>query len=587
MKLIFLILISHSLFAQTYETTVEDIIFNSSSRIVLSREMIQKSQSKDIPSLLATAANVSITSTPFQPTSISIRGGDSGHVLILVDGIPFYDPSTIQRTGNLSTLNIKSVKSIEILKGSQSVLYGGQALGGVIKIETLPDTDSRNFLGEVGTQNYLALGTAYSANGLIARGYHKQRNSESPAKGSSETYLSNKQNFDLAYKWQGSTDGHVKGTYLRDSGFSPSSDMNFKIVDVDDFKLSSEQGLLSSQVKFKNVKWRPKLSVGLQNGLRHFHLPPSSLNPFPINEVYKSNFHFIRLDFRTFQSDAITADVGFNYSAENFVFQDFNIKQTDAALEQRGLFTKMTNVINSDTEFSYGGRIENWSNNDPVTVYQVGLTHKKTRAEVSTGYKAPTLYQLYSNFGNPDLKEEKGKQISLIQDFTLSESQNISLTLFNSRFKNLISTAGTFPAIRYVNIKHTETYGAELSYNNQFGPGQSIIVNLSYQEPRDLDAHTWLPRRPLANGSARYLFGNDVHQGTIELAYVGTRKDLGPTGTETLSSYSVANLGYNYFKGKTQSYYLRIDNLASSRYEETYGYFAESISVLAGWTGNY
>ncbi len=587
MKLIFLILFSSQLFAQTYETTVEDIIFNSSSRIVLSQEMIQKSQSKDIPSLLATAANVSITSTSFQPTSISIRGGDSGHVLVLVDGIPFYDPSTIQRTGNLSTLNIKSVKSIEILKGSQSVLYGGQALGGVIKIETLPEVDSRSLLGEVGTQEHLALGTEYAENGLLVRGFHKQRNSESPAKGSSETYSSNKQNIDLAYKWQGSTEGYIKGTYLRDSGFSPSSDMNFQIVDVDNFKLSSEQGLLSTQVKFKDVKWRPKLTLGLQNGLRHFHFPSSALNPFPIDEDYKSNFQFIRLDLRTYLSDTIAVDVGLNYSAENFIFQSFNIEEADAVLEQRGLFTKITNVINSNTELSYGARIENWSNQDPVSVFQVGLSHKKTRAEVSTGYKAPTLYQLYSSFGNPDLNEEEGTQISLIQDFSLTDSQNISVTLFNSRFRNLISTTGTFPAIRYVNVRETETKGAELSYNNQFGHGQSVILNLSYQEPRDLDAHTWLPRRPLINGSLRYLFGNEVHQGTAEFVYVGNRKDLGPSGTETLSSYGVANLGYNYFSGKTQTYYVRIDNLASSRYEETYGYFAEGISVIAGWTGSF
>ncbi len=587
MKLLFLILFSSQLFAQTYETTVEDIIFNSSSRIVLSQEMILKSQSKDIPSLLATAANISITSTSFQPTSISIRGGDSGHVLILVDGIPFYDPSTIQRTGNLSTLNIKSVKSIEILKGSQSVLYGGQALGGVIKIETLPDVDSRNVLGQIGTQDHLAFGAEYSQNGLLVRGSHHQRNSESPAKGSSETYSSNKQNIDLAYKWKSSTDGYIKGTFLRDSGFSPSSDMNFQIVDVDNFKLSSEQGLLSSQVKFKNVNWRPKVSVGLQNGLRHFHFPSSALNPFPLDEDYKSNFQFIRLDLRTFESETMTVDLGINYSAENFVFQSFNIEEADAVLEQRGLFTKITNVIDSDTEFSYGGRLENWSNKDPVTVFQVGLTHKKSRAEVSTGYKAPTLYQLYSNFGNPDLNEEEGTQISLIQDFTLSESQNISVTLFNSRFKNLISTTGTFPAIRYVNIRDTETNGVELSYNNRFSQEQSVILNLSYQEPRDLDAHTWLPRRPLTNGSARYLFGNDVHQGTLELVYVGTRKDLGPSGTEIVSSYGVVNLGYNYSSEKTQTYYLRMDNIASSRYEETYGYFAEGISVIAGWTGSF
>ena len=587
MLLLFLSFFSFQCFAQTYETVVEDIVFNSSSRIVLTQDMIEKSQARDIPSLLATSANISITSSPFQPTSISIRGGDSGHVLIIVDGIPFYDPSTIQRTGNLSALNIKSVKKIEIFKGSQSVLYGGQALGGVIKIETLPDQDTRNYLAELGTQSHIAGGAEYSENNILARGYYTERKSGSPKKGSSATYAQDQQNIDLGYRWENSTEGFVKASYVRDHSFSPSSDAFYNIVDVKNFELLSEQGFLSGQVNLKDFKWNPRLTFGLQSGARAYDFPLSSLNPFPIEEDYQSHYQFLRLDLRPFKSDTLTFDLGLNYSFEDFVFKSFNVKEADNILEQRGAFAKITSVIDQDTNLTYGARIENWTQKDPVTVYQIGFSHKKTKAEVSTGYKAPSLYQLHSNYGNPDLKEEKGVQYSLTQDFALGISNELSLTLFYSRFDDLISTTGTFPAIRYVNINKTETRGAEVSYSQKIATGHSIIVNLGYQEPKDLSAHQWLPRRPLANASVRYLLGDQTVNGSAELVAVGPRIDNGPTGRVKISGYLVANLGLNLNLRKADKIYFRIDNIAGSRYEETYGYFAEGPIGVVGLSSTF
>lgn len=566
------LLFSLNCMAQIYETTVQDVVFNSSSRLILTEAMIQKSQAPNVPSLLLTAANISVTSTPFQPTSISIRGGDSGHVLIFVDGIPFYDPSTIQRTGNLAALDIKSIKRIEIIKGSQSVLYGGQALGGVIKIETLPQNDFSEINGEIGSHNHLAFGAEIAKKNFIARGNLKERKADSPAKDSKKTYTQDQNNISLAYRWKNSTEGYIKAHHLYVNSFSPSSDASYQIVDMDNFNLSSEQNFLTSQVQFKETKWNPKLSMGLQNGVRFFVSPNESMD-----EDYKSHFRFIRLDLKPYNSDTLIIDAGINYSYEDFRFEEFDIKKAEAFLEQRGLFTKFTTLINQDNEMSYGARLEDWSGHNPVSVIQVGFSHKKTKVEASTGYKAPTLYQSHSTYGNPDLKEEQGTQYSLSQEF-----KNLSVTVFYSRFKNLISTTGTFPAIRYVNINDTETKGAELSYQID-----SIILNLSYQEPKDLDKNNWLPRRPLVNGSLQYLFGNEQKFGSFEILAVGPRKDVGPNGNVRIPSYVVGNFGYNFVLSPTSKIYSRVNNLTSSRYEETYAYFAEGISGILGWSGSF
>lgn len=587
MTLILLSFFSFYSFAQTYETLVEDIVFNSSSRTVITENQIQKLQSRDLKTLLATAANLSIISNSFQPPSISIRGGDSGHVLILIDGIPFYDPSTIQRTGNLSALNIKSIKRIEIIKGSQSVLYGGQALGGIIKIETIPLQDSQFITLETGSQSQRAVGAEYSKNHFFIQSFLKEKNVESPAKSSSKNYVTNEKQFDLGYQWQDQTEGFIKSTYLTDSSFSPSSDTNYQIVDVSNFKLANEQGFLSSHIKFKNTNGSPQLSFGIQKATRTFDFPLSSLNTFPIQENYKSYFHFFRLDFRPFKSDFMTLDLGLNYSYENFIFKDFNIKENDAFLEQRGVFTKITSLLDAQTVLSYGARVENWSGKNVVSVYQVGLSHKKSKFEISTGYKAPSLYQLKSSYGNPNLNEEQGAQINLTQDFEIDRKINFSMTVFYSRFKNLISTTGTFPQLRYINLNETETKGAEAYWTQEFKSGHSIMANLGYQEPKNLETNQWLPRRSLLNASLSTLLARHRHGGSAELLYRGPRNDNGPSGVTKLSGYLTANIGYHYAISLNDKIYFRLDNIGNNRYEETYGYFAEGLSALAGWSGHF
>ncbi len=556
-----LLFLSFTAFAQNYETVVEDIVFSSSSRIVITEDMIKKSHARDLPSLLLTTANVSITSNQFQPTSISLRGGNSGHVLIIVDGIPFYDPSTIQRTGNVSSLNIKTIKKIEVIKGSQSVLYGGQALGGVIKIETLGDTNS-GFL-EAGTQSFYSGGLEYSSERFIARGSYAEKKAESSARNSSKNYPLDQQNVDLVYRWKNNTDGYVKASYLRDSRYSPSSDINYQIIDVSDFKLSSEQGLVSSQVFFKELAWQPRFSFSLQNGLRFYDFPSQ-----PMNEDYKSRTHFIRIDAKPVRTQNLEIDLGLSYSFEDFIFQEFNYETADAFLEQRGIFAKFTSILDADTILSYGARTENWSGKNPVNVFQIGLSHKKTKAEISTGIKTPTLYQLYSNYGNPDLRAEEGAQASVSQ-----EIDQLSVTVFYSRFKNLISTTGAFPAIQYSNIKKSETRGAEASYTQIFNDQHSAILNVSYQEPKDLSTNTWIARRPLFSSSLRYLYGNIY----AEILHIGPRTDV-----IKLPSYDVFNLG-----ASLNSFYLRIDNIGNNRYQETYGYYSEGISAIVGWTASW
>lgn len=576
---------------QTFETVVEDVVFNTSSRVVIDEKTIKDSRAPNITSLLATQANITITNTPFQPNSVYIRGGDSGHVLILIDGVPFYDASTIQRTFNLNALDIKSVRRIEITKGSQTVLYGGQALSGVIKIETIPeDLHQKTLLqGQIGTQSSHDISVVHTEllsenKGLVFRGQGSWKDAETPVLNSSKTYPRNSWNGEGTYVWMGDFEGFVKANYIQERNYSATSGMTYQIVDTDNFEQYNRQARLFSVLKFNNASWSPRLSLSAQNSLRTFNQPVTAENPFLTDQDYGGNVRSIRLDVTPIKKDKLTVIGGFSYLHEGFVYRDTGAEVSNSFAEQRGVFAKADYKWAPSIEISAGGRVESWEKQNPVSTYQVGLTlFENTKLEVSTGYKIPSLFQLYSTYGNPDLQEERATQYSLSQDIQLGEKQNVSLTFFNSHFSNLIVTQGSFPALKYTNVSKSETRGVELAYTMRPTENSSLFITYGYQEPRDIDSASWLIRRPLVNGSIKYTQYWNKTTGSFEILAVGERLDRDSTTTLTsLPGYAIGNASLSYEFRKDLTLYTRLNNLLDYRYQDTYSFYTEGFSGSLG-----
>lgn len=598
MKKIYLLLsllIGYSASAQetppSFETVVEDVVFNTSSRVVIDEKTIKDSRAPNITSLLASQANVTITNTPFQPNSIYIRGGDSSHVLILVDGVPFYDASTIQRTFNLNSLDIKSVRRIEIIKGSQTVLYGGQALSGVIKIDTIPQdfSEKTGLQGEIGTQNARDISATHTEmigenSGMVVRGHGAWKDAESPVLDSSKTYPRNNWDAEGAYAWKGSVEGHVKASYIQDLNHSASSGMSYKIIDAENFEQYARQLGLASTLKFNEFFWNPRLSLSAQNSLRTFDQPVSASNPMLTDQDYGANLRTVRLDLTPFKNEQFVLNAGLSYIFEDFVYRDLGTEVSNSSSEQRGLFLKADYKVVENVDISAGGRVESWADQNPVTTYQVGLTlFEKTKLEVSTGYKIPSLFQLYSTYGNPDLKEERVTQYSLSQEIPFGERQQLSISFFSSQFSNLIVTQGTYPSLKYTNVNKSETRGVEVVYTLRPTENSSLLMTYGYQEPRDVDNSRWLIRRPLVNGSVKYIHSWGPQTASFEVFGAGERSDRSSNSSfTTLPGYAVANASYSYNLGSGLTAYTRLSNLADYRYQETYSFYTEGFSGVIG-----
>ena len=145
------VLISSQLYAQKDSTRNLDEVFITANKFpnktsltgkvltIITREQLEKSGGKDLAQVLTEQAGLFINganSNPGKDKSVYLRGAKVDHTLITVDGVPLYDPSGIGSNFDIRLLSIDNIERIEILKGSQSTLYGSDAVAGVINIIT-------------------------------------------------------------------------------------------------------------------------------------------------------------------------------------------------------------------------------------------------------------------------------------------------------------------------------------------------------------------------------------------------------------------------------------------------------------------
>lgn len=573
----------------SFETVVEDVLFNTSNRVIIDEKAIKESKAPSITSLLSTQANIDVSNSVFEPSSIFIRGGDFKHVLVLVDGVPFYDAST--RTFNLNSLDVKSVRRIEILKGSQTVLYGGQALSGVIKIETIPAElkTSTVFAGQLGTLNMRDISGMHieridENKAAILRAQGSWKDAMSPVLDSSQVYPQNSVNTEAAYLWGGDIEGNIKAIYIQEYNYLPySNKATYQLADTEDFTQYNRNAGFSSSIKLNKVFWQPRLTLSNQNSIKNYYQPLDPMAGIPTDENYGSSLRTFRIDSVPYKDEHLAIVAGLSYIYEDMVFRNGGLEAANLLAEQRGLFTKADYSISDNLLLTAGGRLENWSDNDLVGTYQAGFTaYKNTKFEISTGYKIPSLFQLRSRYGNPDLKEEKAIQYNLSQDIVINQSQSLSVTVFNSHFSNLIVVKrnGT---LKYTNINKAEIRGLELIYSALLGNDSSLYLSYGYQEPRDLDNNRWLVRRSLVNGSIKYVQHLGAMTGSFEVVGVGEKIDnTSPSTFKSLPGYVTANASFSQNINENLTGYLRLNNLLNHRNEESFSYFGEGFTASIG-----
>lgn len=516
-----------------------------------------------------------------------IRGAQSEQMLVLVDGIELNDPVKPGRGVDLSSIPIENIERIEVLRGPQSTLYGADAIGGVVNIITRQgrgpaagtvkvEGGSFNTWNESveasggDTRGHFAVGASREDSGGISSASKKNGNTEKD--GYDRTELSGRFGWTPAAAY--GVDGVVRWTRSNSDydGFA-----NGKPVDSDDH---AEQDRLlagaNGRLSLLDGRWKQRLGVAMVDHQRDdFSSMGASSFDSRLRQCDWQN------DLRVGERQTVTAGLEYEEETAKSVYEAMGyIDRFDRHTARNKAAYLQDSVTAGPVSAAAGVRVDSHDAFGSETtwrvapVYAVEGTGTRLKASYGTGFKAPSLFQLYSAYGSPDLDPEtsRGWDAGVEQDL-MDERVTAGVTFFRNDFEDMIDY--DFALSRYGNVGRAAARGVEAFVTAR--PTDALTVRASYTytdtENKDTGAALWRRPRNKASIDAAYAFTSKA-RGGASVVYVGERTDIDYAAyqTITLDSYVLAGLRAEYDLRKHVTLFGRVENLLDEQYEEVFGY---------------
>ncbi|ULA63362.1 MAG: TonB-dependent receptor [Nitrospira sp.] len=573
---------------------------------VITAEDMKRQNLRTVIDALRLAQGVAAFSNggPGTDASIRIRGGTSSQTLVLIDGA-IVNSATAggYNFGNLTTDNIER---IEILRGAQSMLYGSDAMGGVINITTKkgqgPPTvgafleygsfttvrEGGTISGKQGIVDYSLALSRWDASSFSAVNYRRgatERDSYRNWTGSARVGvdLPKDGRLDFNFRW---TNSDVALDSI--SATSPAESYGSKMRSQDYiFSGSYRQPLTEWWSQKLTLSRAQEASLFLPGTVQRSLATNVLSTPFgtPNETRVLSNRIEWQHDFRITEMLLLSGGYQFReQQGENDTGLTNRILSSNAGFAQ-------AQVNLWDRFFGTAGvRYDSYNVFGNATTYRLtgGYYSKETdtkfRTSYSTGFRAPSMNELYfPNFGNPNLGPEKSQSMDIgVDQFFLSKSLKLSGGFFWNRYRNLIVTTfdptfcapfSTFSFCpQQLGDASTKGWEASLSYaytsERQFLRGLTFQAQYTNTLTRDLDTAARLPRWPVDQWSM--VIGYQPIEPmwiTVTGRYIGSR--FNTTGNnQSLRAFDVWSLAATYEVTKQVQVYLRAENLFNEKYEE-------------------
>lgn len=487
---------------------------------------------------------------------------------------------------------------IRVLKGPQSLLYGTQAMGGVVLIDNDPDLDSS--LEIAGG----SLNTARGTGELRVRGNRWQL-----AVGGSSLSTEGVSAYDAAVP-RGADgklerDGRQKSSASVIASFDLPSEDQLQIMvsglhdtlsddapPLDDVNARTENRATQWKARYK-ANWNDSADstfmVMGQNTDRE------NKNP---TDVYNSDYYLDQakgqrqtfINRNTIRWLKSLWQVGFEYSDEQGDF--FSNSNTDP---QGSSFSPQVNdesayLVNdwnfASSDLSWGLRGDCQDGKSCQAVYQLSYqwhwaeSQRSVYGILSSGLKRPTLYQLFSSYGDQNLKAETSQayEVGFVQRW--GTPQKLKLSFFDNQFSNLIDY--DFVSSKYMNLDRAKTQGFEIEHQYDAVMWDSQ-VSLAQIYAKDEDSGQSLLRRPVLQGA--WDLGCNIYEPLrvmSEFVYIGDREDsVGANQRVTLPGVLLWNAAVTY-KVAYGQYFLRVNNLGNTFYEDIKNYLTPGRFVWLG-----
>ncbi|MFO8023836.1 TonB-dependent receptor domain-containing protein [Thiohalophilus sp.] len=555
------------------------------STSIIDRGQIESSQARDIMQLLQLEAGIDMARSggPGGNTSLFMRGTNSNHTLVLIDGVR----ASSATTGSFAWAHLapSDIERIEIVRGPRAAHYGSDAVGGVIQIFTRDNKGSHlrvqggsynSRLVEFGTGNskgnldYSLNATHRDTDGFSAT--NKKIDSVSsysdPYNPDDDPYRNNSVSGKLDYRLDDDTRVAFKGWH---SDSERHFDNRSAQEDVLDNQNSTADLRLTRQ---SGANWEQQLSVGYARD----EIETDSSNPSFVrtNRLMADWKHDLTLSDNALLTAGISTveedTLNINRSTDATVF--------DESIRNDGLFTSLQYFAGKH-DIQLSGRVDDHetfgSHNTGQAAWGYQL-HKQHRlfASYGTAFHAPTANDLfYPGYGNSDIKPEESTSFELGTKSRFG-AQQLAISLYHTEIDNLISYSST--ENQAINIDKASIKGIEVVHRYQAKTWQ-LKSQLTLQDPIDDETGEDLDRRAGEKLSVNYTrqFENDSQLG-VEWLYRSKRKD----DDNWLDAYQLVNLSGQYRLASDFWFEGRVDNLLDEEYELQYGYNTAGLSGYAG-----
>jgi vitamin B12 transporter len=567
---------------------------------VIDRAEIERRQTTIVSDLLATTPGVTVTrnGTIGALTSVRIRGAEADQTLVVIDGVRVNDPSSTGGGFNFGNLLSSSVERIEVLRGPNSVPWGSQAIGGVVNIITAAPTEGiqARANAEYGYADSVFASAGVSGksgpvSGSLTGGYLRTDGISSAASGTERD----------GYRQYGAT-GRVGVEFAPGIGLDLRGYFADSKVEIDDgfdpntFVVADSLAYGTTQELYGYAGLHANLADGRFNNRVEFTIADINRDNYaqPGGDVTflgrgRSERYEYQGDFRPLDQVRVVAGVERENSRFNdgSTFAGTGITSVYGQLIVKPLdILTITGGVRNDDHDDFGSHTTFGAN--AALALRTGTT---VRASYGEGFKAPTLYQLFSDYGNRGLDPETARNFDIgVEQAFLGNRARVGVTYFNRRTRNQIdfrdcspaelTTAGSICANRpfgvYDNVARADADGVEFTLALRPVDALTLTANYSYidTENRSIGDNfgNVLARRPKQAASVdadyRFAFGLSVG-GTVTM--VGDSFDEA-SNTTRLDGYALAGVRAELPIGERFAVYCRIDNLTDARYETIAGY---------------
>ena len=557
-------------------------------------------------------------------TSLRIRGAESEQTVVVIDGVKLNDPSSTGGGYNFANLLIGDAQRIEVLRGPQSTLWGSQAIGGVVNIVTASpqapiegsfdieagsrDTVSaRAALGGVsGPLSWRIGGQSFTTEGISAiapafGGGERDGYTNRNVAGRAEMALGANASIDLR--------GYYSTGRVEIDGFSgdaPDYSHNREFVGYAGLNFALLDGRLRNRIAYNYTdtdrdSYSPELEQPLSFEAAGKNRRFEYQGIFDLSDRISATFGVEneRSRFKSRSPSGSLAD-----PLPDFVRGKAEITSVYGQLTVRPLDGLTINGgVRHDDHNRYGGR----------TLFSAGgiwtLPSGTTlRASYGEGFKAPSLYQLFSEYGNVNLDPERahgweaGAQQAFFGDMLTIGATYFERTTTGQIIYNGCDVGTTDPLCvvpgtdtprwgYYLNVARAEAHGVEADAAFRLG-GLTLDGNYSWTVAEDRSAGTanegnWLPRRPrhLANASLSYDFAFGLTLGSA-VRWAGKSYDNASNATR-LDDYTLVDLRAEYRLSDSLRLFARAENVFDEQYMTAYRYGTLGRSIYAGIRGRF